>query len=94
MPLRELASGPNPYPTPSSGPAAHSGQQGLPGGALELMGGHTKPPGAAAEFAGAAEQRAKGVREAQQAELKQQTGDTLYRSAGAAKAVQGAILIS
>ena len=58
------------------------------------MGGHTKPPGAAKEFAGAAEQRAKGGREAQQAELKQQTGDTLYRSAGAARAVQSARLLS
>ena len=75
MPLRELASNPNP------GQGAKPGAE-LPGGATELMGGHTKPPPAAAGFAGAAQERARGVREAQQAELEQKTGDTLYRSAG------------
>ena len=75
MPLRELASDPNP------GQGAKPGAE-LPGGAAELMGGHTEPPPAAAGFAGAAQERARGVREAQQAELEHKTGDTLYRSAG------------
>ncbi|KAK9821910.1 hypothetical protein WJX81_002253 [Elliptochloris bilobata] len=79
LPLRELASDPNPRAHP--GPGAKPGAE-LPGGATELMGGHTKPPQVAAGFAGAAEQRARSAREAQQAALEEQTGDTLYRSAG------------
>lgn len=52
-------------------------------GDAELMGGHTAPPPAAKAFAPAAEQRARSVREAQQADLARKTGDTLYPSAGA-----------
>ena len=77
MPLRELASA-------RGAGAGHEPKHGaqLPGGAIELMGGHTAPPPAAAEFAGAAEARARSGREAQQAQLVAQTGDTLYKSAG------------
>ncbi len=77
MPLRELASARGAY----AGSEAKHGAQ-LPGGATELMGGHTAPPPAAAEFAPAAEARARSGREAQQAELVAKTGDTLYKSAG------------
>jgi len=77
MPLRELASARG---ADADSEPKHGAQ--LPGGATELMGGHTAPPPAAAEFAPAAEARARSGREAQQAELVAKTGDTLYKSAG------------
>ena len=82
-PLRDLASDPHPNPKQGAKPGAE-----LPGGATELMGGHTEPPAAARGFADAAQQRARGMREAQQAELEQKTGDTLYRSVGGCLTVQ------
>ena len=60
------------------GPAAPAPQGGDP----SLMGGHTGPTQEGADFAQGAQDRAKAAREAQQRQLADKTGDTLYPASG------------
>ena len=60
------------------GPAAPVPQGGDP----SLMGGHTGPTQEGADFAQGAQDRAKAAREAQQRQLADKTGDTLYPASG------------
>ena len=67
--------------TPGRGDASASGGT-MKGGDPALMGGHTEPTPQGAEFAQGAQDRAKAGREAQQRQLADKTGDTLYPASG------------
>lgn len=63
------------------GDASASGAT-MKGGDPALMSGHTEPTPQGAEFAQGAQDRAKAGREAQQRQLADKTGDTLYPASG------------
>ena len=73
---------------PDSAMGATSARQGGPaapapqGGDPSLMGSHTGPTQESADFAQKAQDRAKTAREAQQRQLADKTGDTLYPASG------------
>ena len=76
---------------PDSAMGATSARDGAPaaptpqGGDASLMGGHTAPTQEGADFAQGAQDRAKTGREAQQRQLADKTGDTLYPASGLSK---------